>query len=176
MSKYLLGAFFWIFSLAVIAQEVTVFGNVLDIETELPVDYVTVYQDGTSNAVETDDLGYYSLRIPANTGCIVIFRRIGYETVTVPLEPMSPGAYRNVNIKLSPLVSDVEVTITASKIQDVGIVREEVTEMKLLPSTTGNLESVLPSIALGTSSGSGGELSSQYNVRGGNYDEYTIPL
>ena len=38
-------------------------------------------------------------------------------------------------------------------------------QLKLLPTTTGNLESLLPHIALGTSSGTGGELSSQYNVR-----------
>ena len=43
--------------------------------------------------------------------------------------------------------------------------------MKFLPSASGNIESLLPHIALGTSSGTGGELSSQYNVRGGNYDE-----
>ncbi|MEM9990540.1 MAG: TonB-dependent receptor plug domain-containing protein, partial [Bacteroidota bacterium] len=46
--------------------------------------------------------------------------------------------------------------------------------MQLMPTTTGNLESVLPHIALGTTSGTGGELSSQYNVRGGNYDENLV--
>ncbi|MDH3651907.1 MAG: TonB-dependent receptor plug domain-containing protein, partial [Saprospiraceae bacterium] len=54
------------------------------------------------------------------------------------------------------------------------IIKEDVEELKLLPSTTGNLESVLPHIALGTSGGTGGELSSQYNVRGGNYDENLV--
>ncbi|MEZ4949531.1 MAG: hypothetical protein R2784_09125 [Saprospiraceae bacterium] len=32
----------------------------------------------------------------------------------------------------------------------------------------------MPSIALGLSTGTGGELSSQYNVRGGNYDENLV--
>jgi hypothetical protein len=50
----------------------------------------------------------------------------------------------------------------------------KVEELKLLPSTTGNLESILPHIALGASSGTGGELTSQYNVRGGNYDENLV--
>ena len=36
------------------------------------------------------------------------------------------------------------------------------------------MESLLPLIALGASSGSGGELTSQYNVRGGNYDENLV--
>lgn len=43
----------------------------------------------------------------------------------------------------------------------------------MLPSTTGNLE-VTARIALGTNAGTGGELSSQYQVRGGNYDENLV--
>ena len=70
--------------------------------------------------------------------------------------------------------SDLEVIVRKSKIEDAGLIREDVTELKLIPTTTGNLESVLPHIALGTSGGTGGELSSQYNVRGGNYDENLV--
>ncbi|MEZ4935064.1 MAG: Plug domain-containing protein [Saprospiraceae bacterium] len=54
------------------------------------------------------------------------------------------------------------------------MIRRNVGNETAAPSTTGNLESVLPHIALGTSSGSGGELTSQYNVRGGNYDENLV--
>ncbi|NNF34819.1 MAG: TonB-dependent receptor plug domain-containing protein, partial [Saprospiraceae bacterium] len=155
-------------------QDVTVFGIITDIETRIPIDFVTVFQESTSNAVETDMNGYYSLKIPADQATKIIIRRIGYETVEVELEGMAPGTKRNVNVKLSAEVSDLEVTIRGSRIEDVGVVREEVTELIRLPTTTGNLESVLPSIALGTSSGTGGELSSQYNVRGGNYDENLV--
>jgi hypothetical protein len=54
------------------------------------------------------------------------------------------------------------------------MIRENLDHLKLIPSTTGNFESILPHIALGTSSGTGGELSSQYQVRGGNYDENLV--
>ena len=47
-------------------------------------------------------------------------------------------------------------------------------EILYLNTLQGNFESVLPHIALGASSGQGGELSSQYNVRGGNYDENLV--
>ena len=167
-------ALIWLAVVLGISQDVTVFGNVLDIETDLPVDFVTVFQESTSNAVETDQDGYYSIKIPAGEKTRLIYRRIGYETVTVNIPSMASGSKRNVNVKLSAQLSDLEITITGSKIDDVGIVREEVTELIRLPSTTGNLESVLPSIALGASSGTGGELSSQYNVRGGNYDENLV--
>ena len=81
---------------------------------------------------------------------------------------------RQIDVSLAPLDSDIEVVVRESKIEDAGMVREDVTQLKLLPTTTGNFESVLPHIALGTSSGTGGELSSQYNVRGGNYDENLV--
>ena len=54
------------------------------------------------------------------------------------------------------------------------MLRKNVEAIKMSPSTTGNLESALPHIALGARSGTGGELSSQYNVRGGNYDENLV--
>ncbi len=156
------------------AQEVTVFGVVTDVETDKSIDYVTVYQEGTNNAVETNDYGAYSLTIPAEEACVIVYSRIGYEEVKYSLEAMQVGQKRNINVKLVQEKADIEITIRASKIQDVGMVKEEVTDIIKIPTTTGNLESVLPSIALGTSSGTGGELSSQYNVRGGNYDENLV--
>ena len=69
---------------------------------------------------------------------------------------------------------EVEVVVRESKVDQGTLLQEDVAELKLIPSTTGNLESVLPAIALGTSGGTGGELSSQYNVRGGNYDENLV--
>jgi hypothetical protein len=174
MLKYILSAFSIFIGLNLGAQTATVFGVVTDMETRKPIDYVSVFQESTANAVETDDNGYYALEIQANEATTIVFSRIGYEKVSVKIPSMVAGAKRNVNVKLSVESSDLEVTIRGSRIEDVGVVREQVTEMMRLPSTTGNLESVLPSIALGTSSGSGGELSSQYNVRGGNYDENLV--
>ena len=162
------------FPVSIFCQDATVFGRVTDLETSEGIEFVTVYQDGTDNAVETNSLGSYSLKVPQNTAFTLIFSRVGYEHVNVQLKGMTGGSKRNINVRLSAIISDMDITIRASKIEDVGMVREEVVDMKLLPSTTGNLESVLPSIALGTTSGTGGELSSQYNVRGGNYDENLV--
>ena len=64
--------------------------------------------------------------------------------------------------------------VRESKIEEAGMIKEDVSQLKLIPTTSGNFESLLPHIALGTSGGTGGELSSQYNVRGGNYDENLV--
>ena len=89
--------------------------------------------------------------------------------------PLVAGARFVVDVRLAPTESNLEVTISERRLDEGGMVKEKnVKELRMLPSTTGNLESVLPHIALGTNMGSGGELSSQYQVRGGNYDENLV--
>lgn len=156
------------------AQTVNVFGIVRDIDTNKGIDFVTVYIEGSSEATETDINGQYKIAIPADTKVKLIFSRIGYAESSVWVEPVKAGLNRNINIKLVPKASDLEIVVRAGKIEDAGMVREAVTELKLLPTASGNFESILPHIALGVSSGAGGELTSQYNVRGGNYDENLV--
>ena len=121
-----------------------------------------------------DKNGYYELEVPANERFVLVFRRLGYKEANVDVEPLPEGSQRQIDVGLSPNDAEVEVIVRESRINQGGMIREDVTPMKLLPTTTGNLESVLPHIALGTSSGSGSELTSQYNVRGGNYDENLV--
>lgn len=173
VSFFLLVAFLCSVSSA-FGQSPVVFGRVIDIKTSQPVDFVTVYIKGTSIATESDANGEYRIEIPADKPSSLIFSRIGYVDGTVNLPSMLSGGKRFVNVKLAPKSSDLEVIVRESRIEDIGMVREEVSDLMKLPSVSGNLESVLPSIALGTSGGTGGELSSQYNVRGGNYDENLV--
>lgn len=162
-------------SLGLFAQDsATVFGVVKDIDTGEFVEFVTVYVKGSNATAETNTFGEYTLKIPAGNSTTLVYTRIGYLESEYSLPAMPAGSKRYVNIQLAPRVSDVDVVIRSSKIEDVGMVKEEVTEFKKLPTASGNFESILPHIALGTSSGTGGELSSQYNVRGGNYDENLI--
>ncbi len=156
------------------AQDPVVFGVIKDIDTKEPIEYATVYVKDTNNAVETDEYGEYRISIKAGENAVIVYNRIGYIEAKATINAMSAGVKRNVNIDLASQLSDVDIVIRSSRIEDVGMVREEVTEFKKLPTASGNFESILPSIALGASSGTGGELSSQYNVRGGNYDENLI--
>lgn len=152
----------------------TIFGNVTDALTGEPIEFVTVYIKNTSIATESDIKGEYVLKVPVNERLTIIFTRIGYKEGNSRLNPLSNGASRKVDVILSSSESNIEVVVTESRIQEEGMVKENVQQLKLLPTTTGNFENVLPHIALGTSSGTGGELSSQYNVRGGNYDENLV--
>jgi CarboxypepD_reg-like domain len=152
----------------------TIFGKVTDALTGEPIEFVTVYIKDTNVATESNTKGEYVLKVPVNERLTIVFTRIGYKEGTSRMNPLSNGASRKVDVILSSSESNIEVVVTESRIQEGGMIRENVEQLKLLPSTTGNFESLLPAIALGTSSGTGGELSSQYNVRGGNYDENLV--
>jgi hypothetical protein len=158
----------------VLSQQATVFGIIRDIDNNEGIDYVTVFMEGSQIVAESDLSGQYSIKIPAGIKCKIHFTRIGYSDFIMETGPLPEGTKRNINVKMVAKALDLEITVRAGRIEDVGNVREEVTELKQLPTASGNFESVLPSIALGVSAGSGGELSSQYNVRGGNYDENLV--
>jgi hypothetical protein len=155
-------------------QKAIITGIVTDARNDAPVDLATIYIKGSNVAVESNDNGRYRIEVPAETEFELVFSRIGYKETSKPVAPMPPRSRRQIDVSMAPSDSDLEVIVRESKLEEAGMIREDVTQLKLLPTTTGNLESVLPHIALGTSSGSGGELSSQYNVRGGNYDENLV--
>lgn len=158
------------------AQEVEtyVIGTVLDDLSKLPVEGALVYEKSLQKGVETDENGFFQLSVPPGQKLTIIIRRVGYELASVQLEGLKTGEVKKMEIGMALKDAGKGVTIYAESIGDKNMVRANVQEFKLLPTVSGNLESLLPSIALGTSSGSGGELTSQYNVRGGNYDENLV--
>ncbi|NJC27359.1 TonB-dependent receptor [Neolewinella antarctica] len=152
----------------------TLSGKVTDGVNARPVEFGTVYIQGTTKAVETGQTGRYLISVPSGENFTLVFNRLGYRQFTVNVSSLPEGSNKQIDVAMVPLESDLEVVVRESKIEEGGMIREQPEALRLLPSTTGNLESLLPSIALGVSSGSGGELTSQYNVRGGNYDENLV--
>lgn len=155
-------------------QNAVITGTVVDGISEEPVELVLVYIEDQTVSAETATNGRYRIEIPAETALTLVYSRIGYKEVKARINPMPSGSSRQVDISMAPADSDLEVVVRESKLEEGGMVKEDVSAFKLLPTASGNFESVLPHIALGASSGTGGELSSQYNVRGGNYDENLV--
>ncbi len=162
-------SFFWVG-----AQKAFLSGKVIDASTELAVDLATVYIESSQTAVETDENGNFKIEIPANKAVTLAIKRLGYNDKSINIASTPSGITRKIEILLISEDYDLNIVVKDSRIKDLGMVREETAEIMLLPSVTGNLESALPSIALGVNAGSGGELTSQYSVRGGNYDENLI--
>jgi hypothetical protein len=149
-------------------------GIINDADNKEAVDFATIILEGSQRLVQSGREGQFRLAVPAEQSFVLIISRVGYKEARIDVQAIPPGATRFFEIELAPSISGLEVTITDSRLENPGMIRQDVEALRYLPTTSGNLESVLPHIALGLSSGTGGELSSQYNVRGGNYDENLI--
>jgi hypothetical protein len=170
--------FFFLFANYAIAQTgktSTLKGQVTDVETGTPIELATIYiKENVNYSTEASLNGNFTLEVPHNKRFTLLISRTGYKEGSIVIYPMRTGETRKVNVKLANQNSTLEVIVIASKLEEAGMIKEDMEELKYIPSTTMNLENVLPHIALGVSSGTGGELSSQYNVRGGNYDENLV--
>lgn len=156
------------------AQTAAVFGKITERNTNVPIESALVFIIGTNNSIETAASGEYALTIPANKTCTLKVQRLGYKDFQIAIDKLDAGTQRRFDFEMVPSDAKQEVIVRENRLNNTGTVHEDVKEFRLLPSTTGNLESLLPSIALGTNMGTGGELTSQYQVRGGNYDENLV--
>ncbi len=154
------------------AQNASILGKITG-ENEVLVG-ANIVQKGTTNSATTDETGEYRLKMTPNKKATIVFTYVGFKPFEYQFRGLEEGATLRLDVQLVENESKLEVTVKARRIDEAGMVRERVKELKLIPTASGNFESVLPAIALGTNSGSGGELSSQYNVRGGNYDENLV--
>lgn len=153
------------------AQQITVQGRIKNGLDNEPIEFATVYFKDSGISANSDDNGYFLLKSEWKPGLVLAISRLGFKEFETTL---SESKSIFLEITMIPEESDVEVIVTESRLKATEMIRERAEELKFLPSVSGNFESILPHIALGTRSGTGGELSSQYNVRGGNYDENLV--
>jgi len=171
MKKWILSV--WLVVLGLISYSQTTYqGQLTDASGSAPIELVTIFFDGINEPVESDQDGRYAISTTATGSRELVFSRLGYDELRVNVS--LNGRTNVLDIQLTAVDADIEVTITDNRIARAGVRTSNAEAIRLLPSTTGNIESVLPHIALGARSGSGGELTSQYNVRGGNYDENLV--
>jgi CarboxypepD_reg-like domain len=156
-------------------QTATVSGRITDAANGQGVEFVTVFIKGSQTAVRSNEQGNFTILIPAGQRLTLGFKRVAYKESSADILALAPNARFILDVAMAPSQSNLEVTIRERRLDEGGMVREKkMDELKRLPSSTGNLESILPHIALGTNTGAGGELTSQYQVRGGNYDENLV--
>lgn len=170
-------AWFLMFSSA-IAQQGMVKGRVFDAENS-NIENVKVSVAGLSIATTTNSSGQFQLQVPAGRQTL-IFNRLNYKEAREVIQVAS-GATVNVNVKMldtTIVLEEVEISTGGNKgLQDpdkLFIERIPLNPAKLseVASATGSLEQLLSTIGGGVSSGN--EFSSQYRVRGGNFDENLI--
>ncbi len=158
-------------ALHVTAQDkVKLSGRVID-EEQNPVLFAVVKVDGQAAGTTTDLQGRYRLEFSTADTVTVSFSMIGYVTKKKTL--VRPKGSLQLNITMQARSIDMgEVTVREMRRQMNSTQHLNAEDLKQMPSTTGNAVEELVATQAGVSTHN--ELSSQYNVRGGSFDENSV--
>lgn len=150
-----------------------VFGVVRD-DSGAPIELAAVRVLGGVNAVTTNLQGHYSIYIGANDSVTLQYSMIGYETRKRPVNRPQVDSLR-IDVMLPTYGTALGTAeVRGQGIQTGATQKLTLTDTKTTPSTTGNGVEELVATQAGVSTHS--ELSSQYNVRGGSFDENCVYL
>jgi hypothetical protein len=159
-----------IFLSPILAQsKLRVFGYVID-NNNRGIELANVYFDKTTIGTTTNQNGYYELSTSVKDSVMIVFSMLGYETIRHTLYPKQ--AVMQISVELRPISTQIQdLDVIAQRRQTSTMDYLDPLKSKLMPNISGNFESILITFAGVTSNN---ELSSQYNVRGGNFDENIV--
>ena len=157
--------------LSVLGYGQTISGLITDEENDI-LSAVNISVLGKSIGVISEADGLYSLTIPANRSVVIGYSFIGYHIEKIRIPMLKKGQTYTLNIQLqssSTLLDDVIVTDQKSRKKSFSRIKPK--HVSVLPGNSGGIEAILKTLP-GVSSAN--ELSSQYSVRGGNFDENLV--
>ena len=148
-----------------------IYGKITDDNGKV-LELVNIAVLGTSYGVTSDSRGQYTLNLPSDTLLNVVFSFVGYQQESVKVK-LKPGEQRKIDVTLNSSSTTLsDVVVSDRQINSATITRIDAREISLVPSSgAGGVEDIVKTLP-GVSSTN--ELSSQYNVRGGNFDENLI--
>ncbi len=153
------------------AQTATVYGNVRN-EANQPLEAVSIKFSGSGGGVRLSDAaGNFEYAIPADKEVIINFSSLGYEDFERKVNLKAGQRFPLYVVLVQQTYVIDSITIEDKELRDQpSMVRIDPKSFEALPSASGGVEAMLR--VLGASSNN--ELSSQYSVRGGNYDENLV--
>ena len=152
-------------------HQVRVFGYVVDTDNR-GVELANVYiEENTIVGTTTNQNGYYELFVDMTDTITIVYSMIGYETIRQQLYTDRQVIGINVVLPTNEELLN-EITVSAIQRQTNTMDHVDIGAARLMPDATGGgIESLLITFA-GVSQNN--EMSSQYNVRGGSYDENSV--
>lgn len=155
--------------LVALAQSFTLQGRVMD-EQMNPIELATVSCLKQGKITMTSLKGEFSLTLQSADSVVVRFSMIGYKAKTRVLR--RPRGKQTLQVTLHSDNTLSEVTVTGTRRQTDQTQEIDKKDAKSMPSVTGNAIEELIQGQAGVSTHN--ELSSQYNVRGGSFDENSV--
>ena len=169
MLRYIMMSFAVLMSTAALADGFTLKGKVTDEESNA-LELVTVSCLSQGKVTMTNLKGEFSLDLQSADSVEVRFSMVGYGVRKRVFR--HPKGKMTVQIVMYPMEALQEITVTERRRQTGQTEQLDIKDLKQNPSTTGNAVEELIQQQAGVSSHN--ELSSQYNVRGGSFDENSV--
>ncbi len=157
-------------AIAVYGDNVKISGTVKDSEDK-PVEFATVRVAGTAIGTTTNLKGVYSLSMAAKDTIEMVYSCVGFKTVSHKL--INPKGDLTLNIRLYPLDIDLkEFEVIGFRKNSNGMQSFDTESFKLSPDVSGGSVEAMITTMPGVNSNN--EMSSQYSVRGGSFDENSV--
>ncbi|MDR1357059.1 MAG: TonB-dependent receptor [Tannerellaceae bacterium] len=170
MNRVLAAALLVLSSLAEVSGQIRITGYVHDGDGN-PLELVVVQVRNTMSGTITDDKGYYALSAAPADSLTLLYTCLGYNKA----ERIVPSARQDIRLNVQMNVTSIslgEISVTAARRQVNSMEYVDADKVRLIPDPSGgSIESLVVTYA-GVSSSN--ELSSQYSVRGGSYDENIV--
>ena len=150
-------------------KNATISGRIID-ENENGISNVSVLILGKTKGVPAKEDGSFTISVPSAKTFALVFSHTSYISVQKNFF-LSPGENETITIKLlksGKLLDEVTVKDERQR-TEAGLIKINPRNALTLPSTTGGVEALIKTLV-----GSNNELTSQYNVRGGSYDENLV--
>ena len=169
--RFILGLLLTILTISATAQTkfATITGTVVD-ENEAPLKNVSVVILGKNSGIVTAENGTFSLKVPAQKSLALIFSYTGFA------EQQKNFFLSNdeteiilIQLKQNGKTLDAVTVGNEKERKETGLIKINPRNAIINPSTVGGVEGLIKTLV-----GSNNELTSQYNVRGGSYDENLI--
>ena len=153
----------------IVAQKTTILKGTVKNNLNEPIEKVSIKFGNTGDVTDKD--GNYSIRIPFNEEITIIFSHVSYRTFTKIITAASRNAIRyspTLTLKTEELK---EIVVKDIRKKAEGLISIDANKGKNIIGPNAGVENILMTLP-GVNNNN--ELSTQYNVRGGNFDENLV--
>jgi len=152
------------------AQTATVEGKIVDNKNKA-VELANVAILGEKGGTTTNKKGEFSLIVPSNKDITLAVTYVGFADIKMPIN-LQTGETKNLKIELKFISTDLPgFEVKDEQLRTQSMVRLNPKDAIVAPSLSSGVSDIIKTLPGVTSSN---EMSSQYSVRGGNFDENLV--
>lgn len=179
ISQFLFIAFFWVGTLAIFSQSVTLSGYIYDNNTGERLIGANLIEANSKNGTVSNNFGFYSLQVPQGKTSKLIVSYLGYNSIIEVVDTSTDQKLDFLMVSKNFELDEVELTATKEipieRRNEIGVLSIPVEQIEMLPAIGGEVD-ILKALQLMPGVQSGDEGSSGLYVRGGSPDQNLVLL